>query len=143
MLDPGISYHYHTGFFRDVHDFAQLKPQRSGTLANFSIDSRDREQYFAFDFMGYINILTEGYYTFYLKSNDGARMYLDEQLLINNDGLHPAAEESQTAALTKGLHLILIRYFQEGGTHHFEVSWKGPGFDKQSIPSSVLFHKKD
>jgi hypothetical protein len=70
-------------------------------------------------------------------------MYLDEQLLVNNDGLHTTAEASQTVALTKGMHPILVRYFQEGGTHHFEVKWKGPGFDKQSIPSSALYHKKD
>ena len=143
LLSQGISYSYYTGFYRDVHDFDEAKPEKSGVLTNLSIDSRDKEQYFSFKFNGYINIPSDGQYTFYLISNDGSRMYWGDRMLINNDGLHPAAEMSRSLVLTKGMYPFLIKYFQEGGTHHFQVEWKGPGFDRQPVPTSVLFHQKN
>ncbi len=143
FLNPGIQYNYYTGFYRDVHDFDDAKPEKSGVLKNLSIDSRDREQYFSYKFNGYINIPKDGQYTFYLISNDGSRMYWGDRMLINNDGLHPAAEMFRSLVLTKGMYPFMIKYFQEGGTHHFEVKWKGPGFDRQPVPASALFYKKD
>ena len=49
-------------------------------------------------------------------------------------------EVNKPIALKSGLHPISVKYFQEGGSNGLNVSWKGPGFDKQEIPSSVLFH---
>ncbi len=66
-------------------------------------------------------------------------MYLDEEPVIDNDGLHPAIERSRTLALKRGYYPVLVKYFQEGGTNMLRVSWKGPGFEKQEIPGSVLF----
>ena len=143
LVEQGLLFDYHTGFFRRVIDFSEMQPQKSGTLANFSLEPRDKEQYFAFNFNGYIEIPTDGLYTFYLKSNDGSKMYLDERILIDNDGLHPALERFQTIALKAGKHAVAVKYFQEGGTHYLQIRWKGPGFDKQNIPSAVLFHKHD
>ena len=68
-------------------------------------------------------------------------MYLAEELIIDNDGLHTAIERTRTLALKKGSYPIIVKYFQEGGTNMLIVSWKGPGIEKQEIPGSVLFHK--
>jgi hypothetical protein len=62
-------------------------------------------------------------------------------MLINNDGLHPVVEVSKSIKLTKGLHPVSVRYFQEGGRNGLKVSWKGPGIEKQEIPAGALFHK--
>jgi hypothetical protein len=142
MVQPGIIYKYFSGSFRNVFDFSELKSQKSAVIDIFSIQPRESEQYFAFDFNGYIQIPRDGLYTFYLRSNDGSRMYLNDRLLINNDGLHPVVERFKSIALKKGLHPISVKYFQEGGTHDLRLSWKGPGFEKQEIPASVLFHEK-
>ncbi len=56
------------------------------------------------------------------------------------DGGHPAREVFKTIALKKGLYKIDQIYFQMGGGFMNKVSWKGPGFKKTEIPSSVLFH---
>jgi len=41
------------------------------------------------------------------------------------------------------MHPISLQYFQEGGTHHLQPAWQGPGFDKQDVPASVLFHRPE
>jgi len=123
-----------------VNDFVYLEPVKNGVAPNFTIDSKDREQYFAYDFEGFIRIPKDGLYTFYLTTNDGSKMYVDNMELINNDGLHPMVEVSKSVALKTGLHPISVKYFQEGGTSGINVLWKGPGFEKQEIPADVLFH---
>jgi hypothetical protein len=137
---PGLTYRYYIGFFRRIHDYSSLAPVMTGTVPNVMIEERDREQYFAFTFEGLIKIPTDGFYIFYLKSNDGAQMLLDNRVLIDSDGLHPTAEKQQRIALKAGLHPITVHYFQEGGTHHLQVGWQGPGFEKQDVPASVVFH---
>ena len=91
---------------------------------------------------GYIDIPEDGLYTFYLTTNDGGLLHIDNRLLINKDGLHPLAEVYKPVALKAGLHPISVNYFQEGGTNGLIVSWQGPGFGKQVVPARVLFHKK-
>ncbi|MFV2066292.1 MAG: glycoside hydrolase domain-containing protein, partial [Pirellulales bacterium] len=142
-VEPGIGYKYFKGFFRDVTDLSGLKPWKAGLLLRLSTKNRDEEQYFGYDFSGYIHIPSDGRYTFSLTTNDGSRMHLDGNLIINNDGLHPVAEVSKRVRLRKGFHPFRIRYFQEGGANHFEVHWAGPGFDRQEIPASALFHEKE
>jgi predicted alpha-1,2-mannosidase len=140
--EKGILYNYYKGTYRMVNDFSLDKPVKTGVISTFSIEPRKAEQYFAFDFDGYIKIPEDGLYTFYLTTNDGGRMYIDDNLLINNDGLHPLTEIYKPVALKAGLHPISVKYFQEGGTNGLIVSWQGPGFNKEQIPAEVLFHKK-
>jgi hypothetical protein len=141
-VEPGLAYKYTHGIYRMVNDMLNVPPLRSGIIPGFTIEPREKEQFFSFDYEGYINIIAEGQYTFYLASNDGGRFYLDDQMMINNDGLHPVVEVSKSVKLKAGLHSISVKYFQEGGRNGLIVSWQGPGIPKQEIPASVLFHKE-
>jgi predicted alpha-1,2-mannosidase len=138
----GLSYKYFHGTYRMVNDFSKESPVKTGFISNYTIEPREREQYFAFDYEGYIKIPEDGIYTFYLTTNDGGRLFIDNNILINNDGLHPLTEIYKPVALKAGLHPIDVKYFQEGGTNGLVVSWQGPGFKKEQIPASALFHKK-
>ncbi|WP_155121279.1 PA14 domain-containing protein [Bryobacter aggregatus] len=72
----------------------------------------DRNEWFAIDYGGRFWVETEGEYRFRLLSDDGARLYLDGQLVIDNDGMHPAEEMSGSAVLSRGIHTIRVPYFQ-------------------------------
>ncbi len=139
-LDPGLQYDYYAGTFRSVLDFEGMEPEKSGISDNFTIDPKEKEVFFGFKYKGYIKIPKDGLYTFYLASNDGSKIYLADQILIDNDGLHPAVERSKTIGLKAGIYPIVGKYFQEGGSNLLKVKWKGPGIVKEEIPASVLFH---
>ena len=141
-VDIGLTYKYTHGIYRMVNDFLELPPLKTGIISHFTIAPREKNQYFSFDYSGYINIPEAGEYTFYLATNDGGRFYIDNHMLINNDGLHPMVEVKKAISLKAGLHPISVKYFQEGGRNGLLVSWEGPGFEKQEIPSSALFHRK-
>ncbi len=142
QVSSGLSYKYAHGIFRVVNDMLNATPVKDGIHPQFNIDLREKEQFFSFDFEGYINIPKDGEYIFYLATNDGGRLYIDNILLLNNDGLHPVIEINKPIRLKAGLHPISVKYFQEGGSNGLKVSWKGPELEKEEIPANVLFHRK-
>jgi hypothetical protein len=140
QVKPGLKYDYFEKFFVTTEDLDSVDPVSSGLTKNFNTEERKRETYFGFRYSGYIKVPEDGIYTFYLKSNDGSRLSVDGEELIENDANHAAVEEPGTVALKSGFHSILVRYMQCGGGKALVVSWSGPGLNKQEIPASVLFH---
>lgn len=137
---PGLHYNYFEKFFVTTADLDAVEPISQGTTSKFSIDEKKRDNYFGFRFNGFIKVPKNGIYTFYLKSNDGSRLYIDGEELIENDANHGVVEEPGKVALKAGLHKIMVKYFQCGGGKALQVSWSGRGVEKQEIPASVLFH---
>ena len=66
---------------------------------------------------GYFNAPKNGIYTFYLLSDDGSYLKIDNETVVDNDGPHAPVEIVGQRALSKGLHPIETRYFDyNGGT---------------------------
>ena len=119
--------------------FSNLTPAKVSTTTNFNISLTTRSTTFSFNFTGYIKVPTDGQYTFYTTSDDGSDLFIDNILVVNNDGLHGAVEKSGNIGLKAGLHYISVGYFQQGGGSTLNVSYAGPGVTKQIIPSSALY----
>ena len=119
--------------------FSTLTPVKTGTTTNFDISLANRSITFSFNFTGFINVPSDGQYTFYTTSDDGSNLYIDNVLVVNNDGLHGAIEKSGTIGLKAGKHAISVGYFQQGGGNVLTVSYSGPGVSKQAVPASALY----
>ena len=137
----GLTYNYYEGIVSTVDRIENLNLKTRDVIGTFNINNRMRDINFAFLFNGYIKIPKDEKYTFYLASNDGSVLYLDNYELINHDGGHAITEKSAVVALRKGRHKIVVKYFQMMGGLGLRLSWKGPGFDKTEISESVLFHE--
>lgn len=135
-----LTYRYFERFFVTTEDMDGLKPLENGLADKFTIDKAKLDNYFGFEFNGYIRVPKDGIYTFYLASNDGSRMFINSQEIIENDANHGSIEEQGKIALQKGFHSIRVRYFQCGGGKGLKASWSGPGFEKEEIPGEVLWH---
>jgi hypothetical protein len=79
----------------------------------------DRFEWFAISYNGVIRITPEkaGWYTFILTSDDGSRLIIDNNLVIDNDGTHRSAEKQGSVHLTPGMHSIRVDYFQGPRLH--------------------------
>jgi hypothetical protein len=139
-LQPGLSYDYFEKFFVSTEDMDSLKPNKSGVIDKFTIENTKTNNYFGYQYEGYIKVPKDGIYTFYLLSNDGSRLFIDHEKLIENEANHGSIEEPGRIALKKGLHHIKVRYFQCGGGKSLKVSWDRPGFSKKEIKAGVLYH---
>ncbi|MDE2835206.1 MAG: alkaline phosphatase family protein [Bacteroidota bacterium] len=126
---PAVSYSYYEGEWDLLPDFDQLQPVRTGTV--YEIDlvgvTPRSEDFFAIRFSGLIEITEAGSHTFYSRSDDGTKLYVNDQLVVNNDGNHGAIERSGQIELEPGMARIVVEYFESSGGEHLEVSLLRPG----------------
>jgi hypothetical protein len=91
-------------------------------------------------FTGSIQAPATGFYTLSIESDDGSRLYLGDQLLIDNDGLHGMQERSARVALAAGFHPLRVEFFENGGGAGVIVRWQSDTIARQAIPASRWFH---
>jgi hypothetical protein len=72
----------------------------------------DRVEWFGIEYKATFTVKKEGQYTFTLLSDDGSKLFIDDSLVIDNDGLHGKIEKSNIFGLDKSTHKIKIQYFQ-------------------------------
>jgi hypothetical protein len=85
-------------------------------------------EWFALHTTTNIVVPMDGSYSFKLNSDDGAKLYIDGKLVIDNDGQHAPTAKEATITLTAGQHALSIDYFQ-GPRYQIalELYWKTPG----------------
>lgn len=137
-----LKYAYYEGSFTSVPNFSTLTPIKTGSIGTFDLSFKQSNVNYAAKFDGVINIPTTGSYIFYLASDDGSKLYIDDVnngVVVDNDGIHDASvEKSGTKTLTAGIHKIRVSYFEAASPDVLTVSYQGPGINKQVIPASVL-----
>ncbi|WP_170069480.1 PQQ-dependent sugar dehydrogenase [Spirosoma pollinicola] len=136
----GVSYTYVEGEYASLPAFSTLTPVKTGTTTDFTLAPRNREDNFAFLFKGYVDLPTDGKYTFYTQSDDGSRLSIGGAVVVDNDGLHGFLEKSGSIYLKAGKHAIDVTFFERDGDQILNVLYEGPGIGKKTIPSSVLFY---
>src|SRR5665213_1604775 len=118
----GLVYYIHHNRTQ-LPDFEKLKPAGHAIYtSSLNLPPQDfkqgfpgvtkRTEWFAIDYTGRFWIANPGMYTFSLLSDDGAKLYIDDQVVIDNDGVHAPLEKTGAVELAGGLHQIRVSYFQ-------------------------------
>ena len=82
------------------------------------------EDNFAARFSGYLKIPETSNYLFRLRSDDGSRLVIDGQEIINHDGLHGPSNKDGEIALARGNHPFFVEYFEGGGGQNLVLEWR-------------------
>ena len=153
---PGLlatSYDFGGPLAASLNDGTQIRLGEC-IVQNINIPSeRDLKTLFGRDsnigivFSGNIRIPKDGDYIFYLNSDDGSVLYINEKLIVNNDGVHAMAgtgadEKNAVIRLGAGNVPFKVNYFQGGGSGGIIASWAGPDFTKQIISVAAFSHKQ-
>ncbi|GAB2932759.1 hypothetical protein GCM10022245_73660 [Streptomyces mayteni] len=86
-----------------------------------------------------LDVPQDGTYEFRLTSDDGSRLFVDDQEVIDHDGLHGATSKDGSIELTAGYHALFVEYFERDGEQQLTLSWRPPGAtDFSVVPNSVL-----
>jgi len=114
-------------------NFNTMQPTATGLATNLSVTHSPVEDYFGLRFTGEFEVETAGSYTFYLTSDDGSRLSINGNVVVDHDGLHGTVEKAGTIMLSAGRHELLVDFFekQEGQGLKLEIS--GPGINQQDI----------
>lgn len=92
---------------------------------------------------GYLYLEKDDNILLRMSSDDGSRLYLDGQLLIDNDGLHGMKPEDAEVALRAGYHPLRIEYFQGAGGQGIELKWARSGDPEMKImPRTAFTHRR-
>lgn len=90
--------------------------------------------------VGTVQATYTGTYTFYTTSDDGVRLTVNGQRLVDNWTIHAPTENSGAIYLVAGQRYTLqMDYFQGGGGAAAQLRWSGPATPKQLIPRSQLY----
>ena len=141
----GLAYEYYEyeSTKKSFPGFDDLDPIETGVTASFSFHEIDhRDKYFAVKFSGYIYAPDDGTYTFYTRSDDGTRLYLDDELLVDNWGKHDPKTKHEDVTLDEGIHKIALEYTQFSGGTYLSARWSGPSVTTKEIPPDVLFRDR-
>jgi len=142
-MASGVACTTYVGTWDMLPNFDQLTPVDTHVVPMFGLfTAGDRQDHFGLMFRGYVEVPLDGKYAFYLSSDDGSRLWIGEQVIVDNDGLHGEAEKSGVIFLKAGKHPIRVAFFQGTGGRALTVSYEGPGLEKQEIPMSALFTEK-
>jgi hypothetical protein len=134
-----------TGDYYDNMDFTNLKLTRTDPTINFdwgsgSPDPAIGADTFSVSWAGQVQPLYSETYTFYTTSDDGVRLWVNGQLIIDNWTDHAPTENSGTIALTAGTkYNIDMDYYENGGGAVAKLEWSSTSQSRQVIPQTQLY----
>ncbi|MFI2670780.1 family 16 glycoside hydrolase [Streptomyces albidoflavus] len=86
-----------------------------------------------------LTVPEDGTYDFRLTSDDGSRLLIGGDTVIDHDGLHGAEPKDGSKGLTEGHHALRIDHFDRTNDQQLTLEWKPPGAEGFSVvPDTVL-----
>jgi len=123
------------------------RPIMGGVMPNFDnindgkfVDLRDN---FILVAEGFLDIEKDMEATFRMWSDDGSKLYIDDDLVVDNDGNHGVESQDGKVGLKKGYHSFRIEYFNGGGGRFLSFNWKPEGAGSfEIVPQAIIYHDR-
>jgi len=96
-------------------------------------------EHFSVELEGYWYFPESARYWLGLNSDDGSWLYLDGELVVDNGGTHGFAPTGKEIEVTRGLHHVLVRYFQDTGGAGLQLLWAPNGGPPYQVPPVFLY----
>jgi hypothetical protein len=141
---PGLHFKLCLGNFVKVPDFEKEKIVKWGIARRLDIlaMAEPKNDNFAIQLEGYLKIPKDGIYRLILNSDDGSRLYIGQESMIDNDGPHPAQDVGRLLRLRKGFLPVRIDYFEATGDASLGVFIQnGPG--ERESADKLFFHESE
>jgi hexosaminidase len=103
----------------------------------------ERPENYGVRLTGFLRVPQDALYTFYVISDDGAKLRIDGDLVVDHDGQHDATEKKGQIALRAGYHPLDLGFFQAGGGVALKLAVSAPGMARRPVPSEWFVHTAD
>ena len=121
----GLQYSYYEGTWDQMPDFDQLKAVSNGVAKDFWVsDYALREDHFGMVFTGNILVQEDDLYIFNSRSDDACKLYIDDELVLNQDGSQADSKNEGAIALEKGYHPVSIHFMERVGRERLRLYFK-------------------
>ena len=145
---PGIAVNIYK-FAEDVPQFplinGEMQPLEAGVINALHANEGDLGgdlDNFALHASGFINLDKAMNVVFRIVADDGARLFVDDKLLVSNGGFHALEAKDAEMILKAGKHPFRVEYYQGTGGKGLSLQWRPYGAkDFTVIPPAVFTHK--
>ena len=136
----GLNAAYYNGM-----NFATLRHSEIDTTINFNWGTAAPNAYvgpnnYSVRWTGYIQPRTAGSYTFYINSDNGRRLWINDQLVIDGWIDDNGIEYSGSITLNANQkYSIKLEYFQDNGGANCMLEWMSDVQPREVVPKSQLY----
>ena len=140
-LRPGLAYAYSEGTtFTAADDVRQRAVTRTGTVPEVGPRGDERAEQYGLRLTGFLRVPEDALYTFHLVCDDGGKLRIDDELVVDHDGQHDATEKRGEVALRAGYHRVELTYFQGPGGAVLRLAASARGTPPRPVPREWFFH---
>jgi hypothetical protein len=98
----------------------------------------DRADEFGVRWIGRLSVPAQGAFQFFLTSDDGSRLFIDDRLVIDNWGGHSAVTKHASVDLAMGTHELRVDFYDVVGDAIVRLEWSSETFAQRLITSADL-----
>ena len=146
-LQSGLEASYYDVRWTEMQDFSLYTPYSSELYLDDIADESGWDEVFGSGLTDYVAVLFEGYlyiesdgtYMFQLESDDGSMLYIDDELVIDNDGMHGKVQVEGGLSLSEGYHKLRVEYFDAHSEGYMAFRWLD-GNSYVSVPSELFYN---
>ncbi|MFV0446104.1 MAG: family 16 glycoside hydrolase [Planctomycetaceae bacterium] len=132
-LHPNLKASVYHGSWETLPEFSTLQPVSTSEVAGLDLSVAGRTDHFGLVFEGFLSIDKRGSYNFFLGSDDGSRLVIDDLEVVRNDGIHPHSVASGTTKLDEGPHTVRIEYFEQAGQESLSLEYESSQLIRQDV----------
>ena len=111
----GMKFSLFKGEFKSVAGLNAEALKNSGETKNFAPVQFNEKENFGAVWEGNLNVPADGIYEFWLESKDGAVISIDDERIVDLDGVHEKKNDSGDVPLKAGFHRFRLQYFHTNG----------------------------
>lgn len=141
-----LTFTLYKGAWDKLPDFSKLEPAGTdhvrGGLITLTVAKKLNEN-FALVFNGKLDAPADGKYSFQISSDDGSRLKIDGEDVIDHDGIHGSKTKGGSVMLKQGMHDLEVQYFEASGEEQLALSWSGPGFKDLALSDKAAQKKNN
>jgi hexosaminidase len=138
-VESGLLCNYFPGSFKSANLMAG-KPEKVFTVEQLKVPAEAKAPAFGLKYVGYLDIPSDGIYSFFLICDDGGILNIGGKEVVNSDGWHAPIERSGQVALKKGMQPFLLNFVEGGGGYTLHLTYGVNGSVPAEIPAAWLKH---
>ncbi|MHC4168423.1 MAG: PA14 domain-containing protein [Planctomycetota bacterium] len=135
----GVRADYYTGMNFETHVLTRTDPQIDFNWGDGAPDDAVGPDQFSVRWTGQLEAAFTETYTFYARSDDGVRLWIEGQQLVDSWVNRSPAEDKGTIDLIAGqIYSVVMEYYDDDSGAVAELRWSSPRTPKQLIPQGAL-----
>lgn len=136
-LKSGLSCGFYDKYYKNTKEI-QGEANEVFTVPN--VQAPKETASFGLKLKGYIDVPETGVYSFFFTCDDGGVLYVNGEVVVDNDGQHSSVLKSGQAALGKGLHAFDLDFLEAGGGYTLQLQYSFNNGQVKAIPDSWFKH---